>query len=176
MSKVHPSAFIHPTAIIGDNVEIGENVEIGAYCVIGEKAEHPHIETNKHGRIIIGSNTTLTKLVTIDCPLEADGVTKIGEKCYLMAHSHVGHDAELQHCVTLSCGVKIGGHSIVRAYSTLGLNSTVHQRSIVPKGSMVGANAFFKNTDDFKSSEFRVWVGVPAINIGSNWRLIEKLQ
>jgi len=172
MSKIGKNVFIHPTSYIGDNVEIEDNVYIGFGCVIGSFAEHPHVETKEHGLIIIGKNTKLTKLVTIDCPLEPEGKTIIGENCYLMSGSHCGHDTILSDNVTLSCGVKVGGFTLIMSYCTLGLNSTTHQHSVLNAGTMLGANSFYKGEGE---GMFKVWGGVPARVIGENWRLKEKL-
>lgn len=169
--KIGKNVFIHPTAYIGECVEIHDNVYIGAGCVIGSFAEHPHVKTKEHGRVIIGSNTTLTKLVTIDCPLEEDSMTIIGDNCYLMSGAHCGHDAVLQHNVTLSCGAKIGGYAHIGSHSTVGLNASVHQWSIVKEGTMIGANCFFKG----EGEPFTIYVGVPHKSIGANWRLQKKL-
>lgn len=169
--KIGNNVYIHPTAYIGKNVVIEDDVYIGMGCVIGSFAEHPHIVTQEWGTVLIKRGTKMTKLVTVDCPLEPHCMTIIGENCYLMGHSHCGHDVVLKDNVTLSCGVKVGGHSIIESHSTLGLNSTVHQFSHVREGCMIGANAFFKG----ESERFGMYVGVPAKKIGDNKRLKEKL-
>jgi UDP-N-acetylglucosamine acyltransferase len=38
------------------------------------------------------------------------GVTTLGDRNYLMAYSHIGHDCHVGNDVTLSNGVQIGGH------------------------------------------------------------------
>jgi UDP-N-acetylglucosamine acyltransferase len=157
--------FIHPTAIIGDNVILGDNNYIGAYCIIGDPAEHKKyweyeeqkkdygtlkiIQRGqiKRGLVTIGNNNIVTGLVTIDAGTEA--ITTIGDNCFIMKHAHIGHDClGLIHNVTISCGAKIGGHSVIKEYSNIGLNAVLHQFSIIEQGCMIGASAFIKG--DFK--------------------------
>ena len=133
--------YIHPTAIIGENVQIGENVYIGAYCIIGTAPEWKGKEWKDKG-VIIYNGARLTGLVTVDAGAEKP--TIIGRDCYLMKHSHVGHDATLEDGVTLSCGAKVGGHSVIGKGTNVGLNAVIHQKLTVPPGCMIGASAFME--------------------------------
>jgi|APGre2960657404_1045060.scaffolds.fasta_scaffold07973_2 UDP-N-acetylglucosamine acyltransferase len=170
---VHPTAFVHRTSIIYGGVKIGENVQIGPHCIIGGVCEYPNkrLRVCNNGPVFIEHHTILHGLNTVDGPNEFS--TVIENDCTLMKGSHVGHDCFIQNNVTLSCGVKVGGFSRVEAYSTLGLNSTVHQKQTVPRGSMLGAGSFFK-TD--KGRHFKIWVGSPAKPIKPNQYLIDKLN
>jgi UDP-N-acetylglucosamine acyltransferase len=176
---VHPTAFVHRTSIVYGGVIIKEHVQIGAHCIIGSVAEYPNerlrcnTQRTLHNKdwVIIESHTILHGLNTVDAAKVL--ATVIQNNCTLMKGAHVGHDCYIQNNVTLSCGVKVGGFSRVEAYSTLGLNSTVHQKQTVPRGSMLGAGSFFK-TD--KGRHFKIWVGSPAKPIKPNQHLIDKLN
>ena len=151
--------YIHPTAIIGKDVIIEEDVSIGPYCLIGLPPEWKGREQDCKG-VIIKKGSVLTGLVTVDSGAEAP--TVIGENCFLMKHSHVGHD------VTISCGAKVGGHTTVSDNCNLGLNSCLHQRIEIPMGCMIGANAFVGKKSMLRP--YRKYVGVPVKDIGSNVR------
>lgn len=155
--------YIDPTAVIGENVIIEEDVYIGPYCVIGFPAEWKGREGENKG-VVIRKGARLTGLVTVDAGVEKQ--TFIGENCYLMKHSHIGHDAYLFDDVTVSCGAKIGGHSVIGYKVNIGLNAVIHQKIAIPEGCMIGASAFIgKKT---KMLPFRKYAGVPAKDIGSN--------
>ena len=154
--------FIHPTAIIGDNVILGDNNYIGAYCIIGDQAEHKKYWLQPKGKVIIGNGNMITGLVTIDAGTE--DITTIGNNCFIMKHAHIGHDCQIKDNVTISCGAKIGGHSIIKEYSNIGLNAVLHQFTIIEQGCMIGASAFFKGT----SKEFSKYAGVPAKYLSPN--------
>jgi UDP-N-acetylglucosamine acyltransferase len=156
---------VHSTAIIGKNVTIEDDVYIGPYCVIGMPAEWKGKEDIDQG-VLIKKGTRITGLVTIDSGV--DRITTIGENCYLMKHSHVGHDAQLKDNVTLSCGAKIGGHSIIESNTNIGLNAVVHQKVTVPEGCMIGASAFVGKKSILKP--FHKYAGVPVKELGTNER------
>jgi len=157
--------FIHPTAIIGENVTIGKNVYIGPLCIIGYPAEWRGKEHNDLG-VVIEDGAILTGLVTVDSG--ATRPTIIGKDCYLMKHSHVGHDAILEDQVTLSCGAKVGGHCIIGVMTNIGLNACIHQKINVPYGCMIGMGTIVTKTTDL--SPRTKYVGVPAKAIGGNER------
>jgi UDP-N-acetylglucosamine acyltransferase len=170
---IHPTAFVHRTAIIYGGVRIEENVQIGAHCIIGSVAEYPNerLKDVGSGLVLILENTILHGLNTVDAGKENS--TVISADCTLMKSAHVGHDAYLGERVTLSCGAKIGGFTHVEHDSTIGLNATVHQKSYVQKGSMIGAGSFFKGK---ALNSFMVWVGSPARPIKQNTHLLDKLK
>jgi UDP-N-acetylglucosamine acyltransferase len=156
---------IHPTVVLGPNVTIEDDVYIGPFCIIGMPAEWKGKEHIDKG-VIIKSGTRITGLVTIDSGVE--GPTIIQNNCYLMKHSHVGHDALIGKNVIISCGAKVGGHAVISDGCNLGLNSVIHQKVIVPEGCMIGASAFVGKKSVLEP--FRKYAGVPVKDIGSNVR------
>jgi len=159
------SNLIHPTAVIGSNVIIEDDVYIGPYCIIGMPPEWKGKEDQDFG-VLIKRGSRITGMVTIDSGAEKQ--TVIGENCYLMKHSHVGHDAQLKDNVTLSCGAKIGGHSIIGEKTNIGLNAVIHQKVTVPEGCMIGASAFVGKKSVLKP--FYKYAGVPVKELGPNER------
>ena len=152
---------IHPTAIIADNVIIGNNVTIGPYCIIGFPPEHRKHDGLGKG-VIIGDNVTLTGLVTVDSGIEIP--TQIKDYCYLMKHSHVGHDAVVSRHATVACGAKIGGHCRVGQRVNIGLNAAIHQFVMIPHDCMIGANTVLP----------RGWEGQPRMKYVGVGRCIGK--
>lgn len=154
---------IHQTAVINSNVIIEDDVYIGPLCIIGFSPEWKGRELDNKG-VIIKKGTRITGMVTIDGG--ANQPTVIGENCYLMKHSHVGHDAELKNGVTLSCGAKIGGHAIIGENTNIGLNAVIHQKVEVPEGCMIGASAFVGKKSILKP--YHKYAGVPVRELGEN--------
>ena len=156
-------SYIHPTAIIYPNVIIEPNVYIGAYCIIGAPAEWKgHEEEN--GGVLIMEGSRLTGLVTVDAGTMRR--TVIGSNCYLMKHSHVGHDVIVSSDSTISCGAKIGGHTIIEPRCNIGLNAVIHQKLDIPEGCMIGASAFVGKKSILKP--FHKYAGVPVRELGEN--------
>lgn len=175
---VHPSAEIHPSTHIGPGTYIGPNVRIGANChiegmaSIGSQPEHRDFwqtkDANRFGTII-GDNVIIREFVTINHGTERP--TIIHDGCYLLAKSHVGHDAILEKSVGLACLAIIGGFAHIMEGATLGLGAAVHQRQVIPPYCMIGMNAAV--TAKAKLSPFEKWAGVPAKRIGINQKKLD---
>jgi UDP-N-acetylglucosamine acyltransferase len=155
---------IHPTAIVYDNVELGDNIFIGPYCIIGAPAEFKKYWDKEPGKVKIGDGCVLTGHVTIDAGTE--DVTTLGEGVWMLKHSHLGHDAWIGNNVTISCGAKIGGHTIVMANCNIGLNAVIHQRQEIAPSCMIGMGAVV--TKKLITEPFQKYAGNPAKWIGEN--------
>jgi acyl-[acyl carrier protein]--UDP-N-acetylglucosamine O-acyltransferase len=160
---IHETAYIHPTAVIYPNVIIEANVYIGAYCIIGAPAEWKGRE-QENGGVLIMEGARLTGLVTVDSG--TDKRTIIGKNAYLMKGVHCGHDSIICEGVTLSCGAKVGGHTIVRKNTNVGLNAVLHQKLDIPEGCMIGASSFVGKKSILKP--FHKYAGVPVRELGKN--------
>ena len=69
---------------------------------------------------------------------DGGGVTRVGDRCFLMANSHVGHDCAVGNDVTLANGAVLGGHVTIGDHVFVGGNSAVHQFVRVGEGAMLG--------------------------------------
>ncbi|HET7624185.1 MAG TPA: acyl-ACP--UDP-N-acetylglucosamine O-acyltransferase [Verrucomicrobiae bacterium] len=153
---IHPTAVIHPNAKLGSSVRVGpfavidEAVEIGPQCVIG-----PHVYltgVTKIGsnnqfhagcvigdapqdlkydgaptRLRIGDHNVFREHVTVHRSTHPDGETVVGSRNFLMANSHVGHNARVGDHVILANGVLLAGHVVVQDRAFLSGNCVVHQ-------------------------------------------------
>jgi UDP-N-acetylglucosamine acyltransferase len=165
--------MIHKTAIVKTK-SIGENVSIGAYSYINSNVIlgngckvfgfasigsppqwRGHNESE--GFIIIGENVEIREFVTINAPNKSK--TVIRNNCFLLAKTHIGHDAFVDEAVTLGVGTVVTGFSGVGYGSYFGQNSVIHQFYQFPAYSMLGANSFFKSDITVPGL---IWVGCPA--------------
>ena len=112
---------------------------------------------------MIGNNNRITGLVTIDSGAE---MTFVGNDCYLMKAVHIGHDVSIDHNVTIACGAKIGGHTVILEYCNIGLNAVIHQNQFIADGCMVGMAACV--TKKLKTESYKKYVGNPAKLLGNN--------
>lgn len=133
--KIGKGNIIGAYTVIYDNVEIGDNNTIGSFVVIGGDGETKR-EAEFTKKIIIGNDNLINHHVTVDRGNERD--TIIGDYCYIMTKSHLGHDVQLENNVTISSGANIGGHVTIEEYANVGLNAEVHQRLRIGQSAMVG--------------------------------------
>src|SRR3990167_3353538 len=150
----------HETAIIHDNVSMGKNNKIGAYAVIGSDGEIRNCKEFK-GMVEIGDGNIISELVTIQRPSKEIAVTKIGNNNILMAHCHIGHDANIGNNCEISTGSIIGGYSIIEDGAKIKLGCVIRNRKKVSKDAVIGMGAVV--VKDVPEKE--IWVGNPAKRI-----------
>ena len=66
------------------------------------------------------------------------GVTTVGDRCFLMANSHVGHDCHVGNDVIFANGAVLGGHVTIADHVFIGGNTAVHQFVRIGEGAMLG--------------------------------------
>lgn len=167
---IDPFALVHPTARVAPDVQVGPfsvieaGVRIGPGCriasrvtlkaglslgsenvveegaVIGGLPQHLNRIENP-GRIEIGDRNVLRENVTIHRPMEADGITRIGNDCLLMVGTHVAHDCQIGDRVVLTNNVMLAGHVTVGERVCMGGGAAIHQYCRVGRLAMVGGMA-----------------------------------
>jgi UDP-N-acetylglucosamine acyltransferase len=188
-TKIHPTAIVDPQAQIGAGVEIGPFSVIGPQAVIGEKTivqSHVVIEGEVtigtenfigHGAIIgappqdvsfsperktrveIGSNNVIREYCTIHRGSPEGSTTKIGDKNFLMAGAHIGHNCLIGNNVTIANNCLLAGHVHVDDGAFLGGGSTFHQFMHIGRFVMAqGSSAFGKDLPPFVIAAERNYV------------------
>lgn len=164
--SVHPTAIVCQGATIGRNVTIGPHCFIDDGVEIGDECTIAHRATLLSGTILgarcrvhagavlgdapqdlsydgfrsyvwIGAGTVIREGVTVHRATIEDGATIIGERCFLMANSHVGHDARVGNEVILANGTLLAGHVQVGDRAFLSGNCLVHQFTRIGRLAML---------------------------------------
>ncbi|HEY1612715.1 MAG TPA: acyl-ACP--UDP-N-acetylglucosamine O-acyltransferase [Rhizomicrobium sp.] len=126
-AELAEGVVLHSHVVIKGHTEIGSGTVVHSHCVLGGPAQMRR--NNPPGmRLVIGSENILREGVTISTGSSAGhGITTIGNRCYLMAASHVGHDCIVGDDVTLSNGAQLGGHVEIGDGAILGGLAAVQQ-------------------------------------------------
>lgn len=156
MNNISPLSFVHPDAKLGDNITVGafvyidRNVEIGDNCFI-----HSHssilagAKIGKNNRIyegciiaatpqdfrwkgeesyvIIGNDNRIREHVIINRSIHEGKATTIGNGSFVMAQSHIGHDASIGDKCVLGNGVKVAGDCKIGDFCIFSSGSLVHE-------------------------------------------------
>jgi UDP-N-acetylglucosamine acyltransferase len=177
---VHPTVIVDPGAQIGANVEIGAFSIIGPQVTIGNRTviqSHVVMEGDVeigtgnfigHGAIIgappqdvsfsperktkveIGNENIIREYCTIHRGSPEGSATKIGDKNFLMAGAHIGHNCVIGNNVIIVNNCLLAGHVRVDDGAFLGGASTFHQHMHVGRLVMVqGSSAFGKDLPPF---------------------------
>jgi len=160
---------ISPFCYIESNVVIGEHCTIGVGTVIGTDPQHA-IKQPPFGGVVIGNHVRIREHCTIHAALEPGDVTTIGDRCYLMAGTHVGHDCCIEDDVILA-SPKLAGHTHVMCNANVGLGAVTHQYTVIGTGAMVGCGAVVvKDIPPYMKV-----AGNPVQDLGENHYLASKV-
>jgi len=155
-TTIHPTAIVDSNAQIGDDVSIGPYCVIDANVTIGDRCKlyqnvfvtgwttvgddcilHPNAivgheaqDTKYRGERTfceVGRGSVIRENVTIHRGTEPESRTVVGEDCFFLAGSHVGHNCTVGNRVTLINNALLGGHVSVGDRATLGGAGGIHQ-------------------------------------------------
>ncbi len=118
---------LHSHVVVHGNTEIGDRTTVYSHAVLGGKPQIRAIKPSPE-RLVIGVDNVIREGVTISTGSHSGhGVTTIGDRNYLMAACHVGHDCIVGNDVTLANGAQLGGHAQLGDGVNMGGLSAVQQ-------------------------------------------------
>jgi len=167
MSRIHETAIVDPAAEIGDvaigpyavvgpgvkladavvieahsvvqgATSIGSGTRVGPHAVLGcppQDRKHDGSDT----RLEIGADNVFREFTTAHRGSSSGrGLTRIGDRNYFMANSHVAHDCEVGSDCMFANSAAIGGHVTLGDRVILGGLAAVHQHARIGRLAMVG--------------------------------------
>lgn len=150
--------MIHRLALVGGppehrdyrSFEAFPSTMIGFIEFIAERTEHVFHKP------VIAETAIVEAFASVDAGIERP--TRVGERTFLMKHSHVGHDAVIGNDCNVAPGVIIGGYCEIGHRVKLGINASVRPRVKVGDDVVIGAGAVVVR--DIPSGQ--KWAGNPA--------------
>lgn len=139
---------IHPLASIGGPPE-------SRTWKVGDPAVAPEI----------AGSALIHAFCTVDAGLPGSPTTRIGERTFLQARVHIGHNAVVGDDVELCAGVVVCGHVRIGNGVRVGGNAWIKPRVRVGDGAIIGGGAVV--TEDVPAHE--VWAGNPARYMKDAW-------
>jgi UDP-N-acetylglucosamine acyltransferase len=183
MPSIHPTALVDPSASLASGVEVGPGVIIEAGAVIGEGCTIQaravitgHVRMGKRNmvgygailggdpqdfafkgetpsEVVIGDDNVFREYVTIHRGTKEGSVTSVGNKNFLMAGAHMGHNSSVGNNVIIANNCLLAGYVEVQDGAVLGGGSVFHQFIRVGKLCMVrGGERFNKDVPPFVSA------------------------
>lgn len=146
---IGPFCFVEDGAVIGDGTELVSHVTVRNNTVIGKRnviAQGAVIGGDPQDRkwdgeptyLHIGDDNRIREYVTIHRATGEGNATVMGDRNYLMAFVHLGHNVVLGSDVTIANSVGVSGHVTVEDMVTIGGMTGVHQFVRIGKLAMVG--------------------------------------
>lgn len=164
---IDPSARIEAGATIGKDVQIGPYCTIGAHVSLGDGCRLiAHVNLTGHTtigprtvihpfaslgsppqsfsyrggptRLLVGADCDIRESVTMSTGTEdGGGVTGVGDRCFFMVGSHVGHDCKVGSYVVFANNTVLGGHVTIGDHVVFGGGVAVRQFVRIGEGAMI---------------------------------------
>ena len=137
--RIGPFCHVGPEVVLGEGVELASHVSIIGATTIGAGTRiSPNValgggpqdlrHQGSRTTLEIGRNCIIREFATAHAgSTSGHGATKIGDECFLMAYSHVGHDCDVGNKVILTNCATLGGHCEVGEGAILSGHTAVHQ-------------------------------------------------
>ncbi len=166
--SLHPTAIVAATAVVPDSCTVGPYCTIGPEVVLGEDCElvshvvlDGRLQMGARNKVYsfaclgiapqdlkyqgeptqleLGDDNTIRESVTISRgTAKGGGITRLGNRCLIMAYVHIGHDSQIGNECILANAATLAGHVIVEDYATVGALCPVHQFCTIGRHSYVG--------------------------------------
>lgn len=149
---------VGPYAVIGDGVELGDGCQVHAHAMLHgparfgrENVFHPYCSiggdpqdytyAGEHTELVTGDGNIFREYVTVNRgTTKGGGTTRLGDRNFLLAYSHIGHDCQVGSDTLFVNGATLAGHVTVYDFATIGAFSPVHQFCRIGRYAYIGAS------------------------------------
>ena len=147
--EIGPFCVVGPHVTLGDDCKLDSHVSIVGHVRIGERnrffpgsaigGEPQDIGySGSPTRVEIGDDNLFREGVTVNRGADKeDGVTRVGNRNFLMANAHVAHNCHVFNNVILCNGSLLGGHVHVQDFAIVSGNSVVHHFATLGTGCFI---------------------------------------
>jgi UDP-N-acetylglucosamine acyltransferase len=145
--SIGPGSIIHPHSIIQGATIIGRNCRIGPSAYVGVDPQHIKfvLDYANPTYLVIGDNVVIRECARL-CRSTVPGqehATRVGDNCYIMGASHIGHDCVVDRHVVIADSALLGGHVHLDERCFIGGGSTIHQFVHIGRLAIVAGNEAF---------------------------------
>jgi len=142
--------IVQSHVVIEGEVTIGTGNFIGHGAIIGAPPQDVSFSPERKTRVEIGNDNIIREYCTIHRGSPDGSATRIGDKNFLMAGAHIGHNCEIGNNVIIANNCLLAGHVRIDDGAFLGGGSTFHQHMHIGRLVMVqGSSAFGKDLPPF---------------------------
>ncbi len=152
--RIGPFCLVGAHAVIGDQTQLrshvvvnghtrlGRNCTVHAHAVLGDVPQVLGFKEVPESRLEIGDDCTLREHATVHAGVpKLGGVTRVGNKCFIMVGAHVAHDCTLGNDIVIANGVAIAGHVEIGDNVWFGGLAAVHQFTRIGRNAFIGGGA-----------------------------------
>jgi UDP-N-acetylglucosamine acyltransferase len=139
--KIGARTKIWANAYITGHTEIGRDNEIHIGAVLGHEPQDLKFDRHCRSYLRIGDRNVFREYCNVHRGTEPESATIIGNDCYLMATSHVGHNCVIGNNVIICNCALVAGHVNVGDGTFISGGVVIHQFTRVGRLAMFSGNA-----------------------------------
>jgi len=139
--KIGTGTRIWANAYITGHTEIGRDNEIHMGAVIGHEPQDLKFDRTCRSYLRIGDRNVFREYCTVHRGTDAESATVVGNDCYLMGLSHVGHNCVIGNRVVICNCALVAGHAHVGDGAFISGGVVIHQFTHIGKLAMFSGNA-----------------------------------
>jgi len=145
--------------VMEGEVTIGRGNLIGHGAIIGVPPQDVSFSADRRTKVEIGDDNIIREYCTIHRGSADGSATTVGDKNFLMAGAHIGHNCAIGNNVVIANNCLLAGYVRVDDGAFLGGGSTFHQFMHIGRLVMVqGSSAFGKDLPPFTIAAERNYV------------------
>ncbi|MGA2231250.1 MAG: acyl-ACP--UDP-N-acetylglucosamine O-acyltransferase [Tepidisphaeraceae bacterium] len=156
---VEEHSHIHGRAILGSGCRIGPAAYVG---MAPQDTKYKGTPT----WLIVGNEVIIRETASVHRSTDPgeDHATRIGDRCFIMASAHVGHNSVVENDVILANGVLLAGHTFIGERAFLGGGFTFHQFCRIGRLAVIAGNeALSQDVPPFAAVRYRHLKGYNAV-------------
>ena len=149
---VGPFSIVDAGAVIGDGTVLGPRVHIHGCCRIGARNRIGDCAVlggppqslgwdRDDTLVVLGDDNVIGEYATINRGSEPGGETRVGDRCYFMSYTHLGHDCHVGDEVVMTSFAGLSGHCLVEDHANIGGRAGAHQFVRIGTHAILGAGA-----------------------------------
>ncbi|HEY4983325.1 MAG TPA: acyl-ACP--UDP-N-acetylglucosamine O-acyltransferase [Pseudolabrys sp.] len=147
--SIGPYCTIGPHVTVGDGCRLLAHVNLTGHTTIGPRTViHPFASLGSPPqsfsyrggptKLVVGADCDIREGVTMNTGTEDDrGITQVGDRCFFMVSSHVGHDCTVGNNVVFANNAMLAGHVSIGDYVVFGGGVAVRQFVRIGDGAMI---------------------------------------
>jgi UDP-N-acetylglucosamine acyltransferase len=138
--RIAAGARIYHHAYVTSWTEIGPKCEVHPFAIVGHLPQDFHFG-GERTYCRIGAGTVVREYATIHRGTQPESATVVGQDCFLLAYSHLGHNCVIGDKVTIINSANLGGHVEVGTGAVISAGAMMHQFLRIGEYAMIGGNA-----------------------------------
>ena len=161
--RIGPGTAVLAHSHVLGKTTVGRNCRIGPAAYVGTPPQHQKADPDA-GSLVVGDDVIIRETATLHRAATPgdDHATRVGDRVFVMACAHVGHDSVVDADAVLAHGIMLGGHVHVGAKAFVGGGAVIHQFCRVGRLSMIRGNEAV--SQDVPPFAVLTWTGLKGYN------------